>query len=286
MERRTLGRTGQELSIIGLGGVTLVGMSQDEADRLVAEAFDRGVTYYDVAPSYGTEQETEKRLGPALRPYRARSFLACKTECRDKAGAASELRRSLSYLHTDHVDLYQLHHITSLEEVETCFGPNGAMEAIVHAQQAGLIRHIGFSAHSVEAALLAMDRFDFASALFPINFVTYYEGGFGPQIIQTAQEKGVGCLALKAMARTSWKDDAHRPFPHCWYEPLSDPRHAGLALRFTLNQPVTAAIPPGDPRLFRLALDLAGDVRPLDANELAELRAYGQDLQPIFRAAA
>lgn len=286
MERRTLGRTGQELSIIGLGGVTLVGMSQDEADRLVAEAFDRGVTYYDVAPSYGTEQETEKRLGPALKPYRDRSFLACKTECRDKAGAASELRRSLSYLHTDYVDLYQLHHITSLEEVETCFGPNGAMEAIVDAQQAGLIRHIGFSAHSVEAALLAMDRFDFASALFPINFVTYYEGGFGPQIIQTAQEKGVGCLALKAMARTNWKDDAPHPFPHCWYEPLSDPRHAGLALRFTLNQPVTAAIPPGDPRLFRLALDLVEDVRPLDAGELAELRAYGQDLQPIFRAAA
>ncbi len=286
MERRTLGRTGQELSIIGLGGVTLVGMSQDEADRLVAEAFDRGVTYYDVAPSYGTEQETEKRLGPALKPYRDRSFLACKTECRDKAGAASELRRSLSYLDTDHVDLYQLHHITSLEEVEQCFGPNGAMEAIVEAQQAGLVRHIGFSAHSVEAALLAMDRFDFASALFPINFVTYYEGGFGPQIIQTAQEKGVGCLALKAMARTSWKDDAHRPFPHCWYEPLSDPRHAGLALRFTLGQPVTAAIPPGDPRLFRLALDLSDDVRPLDARELAELRAYGQDLQPIFRAAA
>ncbi len=286
MERRTLGRTGQELSIIGLGGVTLVGMSQDEADRLVAEAFDRGVTYYDVAPSYGTEQETEKRLGPALKPYRDRSFLACKTECRDKAGAASELRRSLSYLHTDHVDLYQLHHITSLEEVETCFGPNGAMKAIVEAQQAGLIRHIGFSAHSVEAALLAMNRFDFASALFPINFVTYYEGGFGPQIIQTAQEKGVGCLALKAMARTSWKDDKPRPFPHCWYEPLSDPRHAGLALRFTLNQPVTAAIPPGDPRLFRLALDLSDDVRPLDAGELAELRAYGHDLQPIFRAAA
>ena len=286
MEQRTLGRTGRELSIIGLGGVTLVGMEQNEADRLVSEAWDRGVTYYDVAPSYGTEQETEKRLGPALRPYRDRAFLACKTECRDKAGAAAELRRSLGYLHTDHVDLYQLHHITSLEEVEQCFGPDGAMEAIVEAQQAGLIRHIGFSAHSVEAALLAMDRFDFASALFPINFVTYYEGGFGPQIIQKAQEKGVGCLALKAMARTSWKDDAARPFPHCWYEPLSDPRHASLALRFTLGQPVTAAIPPGDPRLFRLALDLADDVHPLDAGELAELRAYGRDLQPIFRAAA
>lgn len=286
MERRVLGRTGQELSIIGLGGVVFVGMEQPEADRIVAEAVDKGVNYFDVAPSYGQDQETEKRLGPALKPYRDNAFLACKTEQRTKEGAAHEIRRSLQHLHTDHLDLYQLHHITTVEEVETCFGPNGAMEAIVEAQQAGLIKHIGFSAHSVEAALLAMDKFDFVSALFPINFVTYYEGNFGPQIIEAAQEKGVACLALKAMARTSWKENAERAFPHCWYEPLTDPHHASLALRFTLSQPVTAAIPPGDPRLFRLALDLAADFRPLEDAELAELRAYGRGLQPIFSAAA
>ncbi len=286
MEQRVLGRTGDKLSIIGLGGVVLVDMEQGEADRIVGEAIERGVTYFDVAPSYGREQETEKRLGPALKPYRDNVFLACKTEARDKAGAVAELHRSLKYLQTDHFDLYQLHHITTVEEVETCFGPGGAMEAFVEAQQAGLVRHLGFSAHSVEAALLAMDRFDFASALFPINFVTYYEGNFGPQIIARAQEKGVARLALKAMARTSWKQDAERPFPHCWYEPLTDPHHASLALRFTLSQPVTAAVPPGDPRLFRLALDLAQDFRPLEAEELAELRAYGRGLQPIFAAAA
>lgn len=282
MERRTLGRTGEELSVIGLGGVVFVGLEQEESNRLVSEAVDRGVNYFDVAPSYGHEQETEKRLGLALKPYRDNAFLACKTEQRTKEGAAFEIRRSLGYLHTDHIDLYQLHHITTVEEVETCFGPDGAMEAILEAQQAGLIRHIGFSAHSVEAALLAMERFDFVSALFPINFVTFYEGNFGPQIIAKAQEKGVARLALKAMARTSWKEGAERPFPHCWYDPLTDPHHASLALRFTLGQPITAAIPPGDPRLFRLALDLANDIRPLEAEELAELRNYGHGLNPIF----
>jgi aryl-alcohol dehydrogenase-like predicted oxidoreductase len=286
MERRMLGRTGQELSIIGLGGVALVDMAQAEADRLVSETVDRGVNYFDVAPSYGTDQETEKRLGPALKPYRDKSFLACKTGKRDAAGAKEELHRSLSHLQTDHFDLYQLHAITTVEEVETCFGPNGAMETIVAAQQAGLIKHIGFSAHSVEAAFRAMDLFDFASALFPINFVTYNEGNFGPQIIARAEEKGVARLALKAMARTSWKENAERPFPHCWYEPLSDPHYAGLALRFTLSLPVTAAVPPGDPRLFRLALDLAADFRPLEDAERAELLAYGRGLQPIFKAAA
>ena len=286
MERRMLGRTGQALSIVGLGGVALVDMAQSEADRLVSEAVDRGVNYFDVAPSYGTDQETEKRLGPALKPYRDNSFLACKTGKRDAAGAKEELHRSLAHLQTDHFDLYQLHAITTVEEVETCFGPNGAMETVVAAQQAGQIKHIGFSAHSVEAAFRAMELFDFASALFPINFVTYHEGNFGPQIIARAQEKGVARLALKAMARTSWKENAERPFPHCWYEPLSDPHHAALALRFTLSLPVTAAVPPGDPRLFRLALDLAQDFRPLEDAERQELLSYGRGLQPIFKAAA
>ncbi|HLK57378.1 MAG TPA: aldo/keto reductase, partial [Chthonomonadaceae bacterium] len=139
---------------------------------------------------------------------------------------------------------------------------------------------------SAEAALAAMDRFDFASALFPINFVTWQEGNFGPQIVAKAQEKGVARLALKAMARTNWREGADRTHPNCWYEPLTDPRLAELALRFTLSQPITAAIPPGDPRLFRLALELGERFRPITEEERAELRAYAHDLQPIFRAAA
>jgi aryl-alcohol dehydrogenase-like predicted oxidoreductase len=285
MERRVLGRTGRELSIVGLGGVVLVGISQEEANALVDEAIDRGINYFDVAPSYGKEQETEKRLGPALKRHRDRAFLACKTGRRDRAGAREELERSLQHLQTDHVDLYQLHAISSQEDIDQAFGPDGAMETFVAAQQAGLVRHLGFSAHSVEAALAAMDRFAFDSALFPINFVTYYEGNFGPQIIARAEERGVARLALKAMARTQWKEGAPRDYPHCWYEPLSDPRLAEIALRFTLSQPITAAVPPGDPRLFRLAVQIAESFRPIGEDELAELRAYARNLQPIFRAA-
>lgn len=286
MERRKYGNTDRELSIIGLGGVVLCGMTQAEADTIVGEALNRGVNYFDVAPSYGHEQETEKRLGPALKGHRDEAFLACKTGRRDRAGAEEELHRSLKHLQTDHFDLYQLHAISTVEEVEQAFGPNGAMETFLKAQQEGLVRHLGFSAHSVEAALLAMDRFNFASALFPINFVTFYEGGFGPQIIAKAEEKGVARLALKAMARTNWKEGDPRPYPHCWYEPLTDPHLADLALRFTLSQPITAAVPPGDPRLFRLAMDLADRFQPITGEELEELRNYGRGLQPIFRAAA
>lgn len=285
MERRVLGRTGRELSIVGLGGVVFVGLTQAESDTIVSEAVDRGVNYFDVAPSYGTEQETEKRLGPALKPYRDQAFLACKTGQRSRKGAEEELHRSLKHLQTDHFDLYQLHAIESEQDIETIFGPGGAMEAFAAAREAGLVRHLGFSAHSAYAAIAAMDRFDFDSALFPINFVTWHQGNFGPQILAKAEAKGVARLALKAMARTHWQEGAERPFPHCWYEPLSDPRLAELALRFTLSQPITAAVPPGDPRLFRLAMDLAGRFRPIEPQELAELRDYARSLQPIFRAA-
>ncbi|HLJ56985.1 MAG TPA: aldo/keto reductase [Chthonomonadaceae bacterium] len=285
MELRPYTDTGAQLSIVGLGGVVLVDMSQPEADAIVGEALDRGVNYFDVAPSYGKEQETERRLGPALKGRRDGVFLACKTGRRDRDGAAFELRRSLDHLQTDHVDLYQLHAITTRAEVEQALGAGGAMEAILEAQRRGQVRHIGFSAHSVEAALLALEEFPFKSALFPINFVTFYEGGFGPQIIARAEEKGAARLALKSMARTNWKEGAERPYPHCWYEPLTDPRLAELALRFTLSQPITAAVPPGDPRLFRLAMDLADRFRPITDGEIAELRAYASGLQPIFKAA-
>ena len=285
MQKRALGNTGDTLSLIGLGGVVYVQMDQQTANELTAEAVERGVNYFDVAPSYGKEQETELRMGEALKPYRDSVFLACKTTCRNREGAERELNQSLKNLQTDRFDLYQLHAISSVEEVKTCFAVGGAMEAVLAAQAAGKIRHIGFSAHSAEAALYAMDTFPFVSALFPINFVTWSRGNFGPQIMAKAEEKGVARLALKAMARTNWAEGAERSFPHCWYEPLSDPHQAQLALRYTLSQNITAAVPPGDPRLFRLALEIAERFNPLTNSEESELLQIAEQLAPIFQAA-
>jgi len=237
-----------------------------------------------VAPSYGNAEE---RLGPALEPYRDRCFLACKTGQRRRAEAAQELRASLRRMRTDHFDLYQLHALTTREDLETALGPGGAMEAFLDAREHGLIRFIGFSAHSQEIAVEAMDRFDFASVLFPINFTEYFEVGFGPRVVERAAQKGIGRLALKAMARQSWPEGADRAaWPNCWYEPVTDPEEAALALRFTLSQPIHAAIPPGDPRLFRLAVDVASDFRPITPDEEAELRRRAQAYAPFFQLAA
>ena len=110
LERRSLGRTGERLSIIGFGGIVVMNATTTEAADRVAHAIDRGVNYFDVAPSYGNAEEM---LGPALEPYRKQVFLACKTQKRDRAGATAELERSLAHMRTDHFDLYQLHAVTT-----------------------------------------------------------------------------------------------------------------------------------------------------------------------------
>lgn len=280
LERRALGRTGRMLSVIGFGGIVVMDATPAEAGRRVREAIEAGVNYFDVAPTYG---DAEEKLGPALEPFRRDVFLACKTTQRRAAGATAELERSLKRLRTDHFDLYQFHAVTTIEDVETIFGRGGAAEAFAAARQAGKVRFLGFSAHSVEAALAMMDRFQFDTILFPFNFATWHAGNFGPQVLARAREQGLGILALKAMAKGPWPKDAPRAYPKCWYEPLSEPAEAKLGLRFTLSHPITAAVPPGDDRLFRLALNLAKNLEPLTETEAAALKERALLGEPIFR---
>ncbi len=281
LERRALGRTGERLSIIGFGGIVVMNATTQEASSRVAEAIDAGVNYFDVAPSYGNAEEM---LGPALEPYRKNVFLACKTTERSREGSQRELEQSLRRMRTDHFDLYQLHAVTTKEDVEKIFGPAGALETFVAARKAGKVRFLGFSAHSVEAALALIGRFDFDTILFPTNAGTWHAGNFGPQVLAAAQAKQMGILALKAMARGPWPKDAKRDqYPKCWYQPLSDAGDAMLGLRFTLSHPVTAAIPPGDETLFTQALGLAMRFTPLNEDEALAIKQKALAGAPLFK---
>jgi len=188
-----------KLSILGLGGMLLVGMEQTEVDAIVGEALSRGINYFDVAPFYGSG-EAERKMGKALASHRDQVFLACKTLERSAKEAMSELEHSLRRLKTDHFDLYQFHAVSDLQEVDEIFAPGGALEMFLEAREKGKIRYIGFSAHTVEAALAMFDRFRFDSVLFPVNFICYARGNFGPQVIARAKELHVACLAIKSMA--------------------------------------------------------------------------------------
>jgi aryl-alcohol dehydrogenase-like predicted oxidoreductase len=277
-------KDGVKLSVIGFGGIVVCGLEQAAADRIVAESFDRGVNYYDVAPSY-FDGEAETKLGPALEPYRKRSFLACKTTERGAAGARRELERSLKRLRTDHFDLYQFHAVSSLEDVDRILAPGGAAETFLEAREEGKVRYLGASLHSAEAAIALMDRFKLDSVLFPVNFVLFREGNFGPQILEHAKKKGVARLALKALAHHAWPEGADRSaWPKCWYKPIDDPALGERSVRFTLSEDVTAAIPPGEEKLFRMALEFGERFRPLDSKEREDLLATARGLVPIFRA--
>ncbi len=272
------------LSVVGFGGIVVMNAEQDAANEVVAEAVGRGVNYFDVAPSYG---DAQAKLGPALEPFRKDVFLACKSHLRSAEETKRLMDESLTLLKTDHFDLYQLHGIVDVEtDVEAAFAPGGAWEPIIKAKEAGVIKYLGFSAHTVEACIAALNHYPFDSILFPVNFASFYEGGFGPEALAQAKAHGAKVLALKSLARQKWTEGhpKREQYSKCWYEPIDEPDLAGLAMRFTLSQDVVAMLPPGEEPLWRMAMDqVPRGLDPLSESELAELKKRAAALDPIFR---
>ena len=136
------------------------------------------------------------------------------------------------------------------------------METFVKAREQGKVRFLGFSAHSEEAALALMDRFDFDTILFPFNWTTWLKEGFGPAVMDKAQEKEMGILALKTLAKRAWREGEEHNWSKTWYKPVESYEEAKLAVRFTLSLPVTAGVSPGHMPLFRWACDAAEEYSP------------------------
>lgn len=279
MQYRDFGRTGLNVSIIGFGGIVATGMPQTDVNRAVARAIDRGVNYFDFAPAYG---DCEERLGPALVGKRDKVVLACKTGKKDKQGALAELHRSLDRFRTDHFDIYQFHGVGSIDDLDMIMGPNGSMDTMLEAKEKGLIRNIGITLHSQEVALEAFQRFDFDTVLFPINFICWFNGNFGPSVLEEAAKRNMGRAAIKAMAWTKWADGEERKWNKCWYRPTDDPELVRLSVRFTLSQDVHVTIPPGHLELFEMALDATDGFKPLDPDEAERLRQIASNVQSIF----
>jgi predicted aldo/keto reductase-like oxidoreductase len=282
MQTREYGSTGQQLSIVAFAGIVVKEVSAEDSSRYVSWAIDQGINYFDVAPGYGNAQ---KMLGPALEQYRNDVFLSCKTKFRDGAAAREDLENSLKLLRTDHFDLYQMHAMTTQEDLEVATGPGGVLEMFVKAREEGLVKHLGFSAHSAEVAVELMNRFEFDSVLFPVNFTTWFESGFGPQIMKEAEQRGVARLALKGAAHHALEDRNDRVREKCWYAPIEDHELMKLALRWTLSQPITAAIPPGDPELWQMAVKIAQDFAPITPDEEEQLRENARGRKPLFELA-
>jgi predicted aldo/keto reductase-like oxidoreductase len=281
IEKRSLGRSGEMLSVIGFGGIIVMDATPEASASIVKTAIDQGVNYFDVSPSYG---DAEIKLGPALEPYRKNVFLSNKTDGKNREDSRKELEQSLINLRTGYFDLYQLHAVTTLADVKAILGKGGAIETLQEARKEGKVRLLGFSAHSVEAALALMDGFDFDTIMFHVNFKTWYSGNYGPQVLSKALEKNMGIIALKSMANGPWPSGADQTgYNKCWYEPLKSEEDIKMGLRFTLSHPVTTLIPPGEEKLFRIALKLGPQIEPLNKDELEAIKAKAMKGEPLFK---
>ncbi|MBN1231107.1 MAG: aldo/keto reductase [Anaerolineales bacterium] len=284
MDTRKFGKTGHMSSIAILGGFVFSQQTTEEADAYLHFALDCGVNHIDIAPSYG---HAEASVGPALGKLRDKFFLGCKTTERNKDSAARELRESLQRLHTEHFDLYQIHAVTSMEELDQATRKGGALEAMIAAQLEGVVKNIGITGHGVDSPIVfqeALRRFDFASVLFPINFVQYADPNYRQQatdLLKMCIEKEVGVMVIKSITKGPWGN--HTPEHITWYEPFTDTEMILKAQNFALSQPgVTGICTSGSPLVFKQQIESANNYSPMTVAEQEELIRQADNYSPLF----
>ncbi|MEI8190610.1 MAG: aldo/keto reductase, partial [candidate division NC10 bacterium] len=224
METRRLGRTGHDSTVVAFRTAGIGKVDQATADLAIQLILDRGVNHVDVAPSYG---DAELRLKPWMSCLRDQGiFVGCKTKQRTKEAAEAELARSLERLGTDRLDLYQLHAVGKLHELDECTAAGGALEALIRAREQGIVRWLGITGHTHDAPrthLEALRRFDFDTVMFPLNFVLWADPRYredAAALLETCRRKDVGVQIIKTVAKDPWGE---RTRTHTtWYEPFTD----------------------------------------------------------------
>ena len=268
---RELGRTGERVSAIGIGGYHLGKQHDpDESIRLLRTAIDRGITFMDNCWDYNGGI-SEVRMGQALRDgYRQKVFLMTKIDGRDKNTAARQIEQSLGRLQTDVIDLLQFHEVIRLDDPDVIFAPGGAMEAVLEAKQAGKIRYIGFTGHKDPSVHLRMfetadkHAFHFDSVQMPINVMDAHFRSFLNGVVPVAQEHGTAILAMKTFGD-----------PYILQSKTVTPMEA---LHFGLNSPAAVVITGIDSlEILDQAFQAVQTFRPMDLQEVAAILAKTKD---------
>ena len=268
---RPLGRTGEKVSAIGLGGYH-IGIQSDEALslRIVRSAIDRGITFMDNCWDYNNGT-SEERMGKALRDgYRQKVFLMTKIDGRTKALAATQIDESLKRLQTDHVDLMQFHEIVRLTDPDPIFANGGALEAVQEAKQAGKIRFIGFTGHKDPSMHLRMlelagaNKFRFDAVQMPLNVMDAHFHSFEHQVVPALVKDGIGVLGMKALGFGAIVRSGIVSAIEC--------------LQYALNLPTSTVIT-GIDSLERLdqAVEAARTFKPMTQEQVAALLARTAD---------
>ena len=188
-----LGGTDLEISEIGFGGIPIIALSDDEAVSIIRYCFDLGITFFDTANMY---LSSEEKIGTALEAVRDKVVIATKTAQRDAKEVDAHIELSLQQLKTDYIDLYQLHNVSNQEALEQALAPSGAYEAARKARDAGKIRYIGISSHSIPTALEALETGLFQTLQFPFNFI---ENDPAEALFPLARRQDVGIIGMKPL---------------------------------------------------------------------------------------
>lgn len=277
------GSTGHHSTRVIFGAAALGGMSQERADITLSNVRECGINHIDTAASYGA---AEDRLRGWLGEHRRDVFLATKTGERSGSAARAELERSLERMDVDHIDLIQLHNLVEDDEFDTVFAPGGAVEALSTARDEGLVSHIGVTGHGLRIPgmhLRSLERFEFASVLFPVNFVLIDNPAYRAdveELLALCAEREVAVQTIKSIARGRWSDES---IPHfSWYDPLTDPAAIARAVRFVLAHPQLFLNSSSDARLLAPIVDAAsGDLSAPSTDEMrADIVEHG--ITPLF----
>jgi predicted aldo/keto reductase-like oxidoreductase len=279
---RPLGRTGHRSSVLAFGGAAFFGDTDDaRAAAALEDALARGVNHVDVAPSYG---EAERLLGPAIARHRDRLFLACKTRERRAPKAREELHRSLERLRTDRIDLYQCHAVSDAYDLERLLGPGGALEAIVEARDAGLVRFVGITGHHCAVLREALARFPFDTVMFPVNPIQAADPrpatDYRPLLAATIA-RAIGAIGIKAIALAPWATRAEQTHT-TWYRPSVDPADMARRLRFALSHLIATTVLPSDTRLWPPLFDAVASFEPLADDEIESMIGDAYGATPIY----
>jgi aryl-alcohol dehydrogenase-like predicted oxidoreductase len=267
MDTRRLGRTGHESSVAILGAAAFWAATPEEAERGLTLAVDAGVNHLDIAPQYGAAEQV---VGPFVPAVRDRLFIGCKTMRTNPDGVRAQLEESLTKLGCDSFDLYQLHAVTSLDELER---RAPAVDAILRARDEGLCRFVGITGHDLGAPAAhaeAVRRYDLDTVMFPVNPRMWAEPAYrhdAEALLALAAERDLGVMAIKAGARRPWPDGAER-WATTWYEPQREQADLEQGIRFALSVPgVVGFCTPGDQLLLPRALEAAAAFTPLSDAE-------------------
>ncbi len=283
--RMLFGKTGHESSRIIFGAAAFSGVDQPTADRILPILLEHGINHIDVAASYG---DAELRVGPWMKTHRADFFLATKTGERSREQAGAQIRRSLERLHTDRVDLVQLHAVTDWNEFEKAMGPDGALEAAIDARAKGLARFIGITSHGLAAPailLRALEQFEFASVLLPYNYPMMnnpkYAEGFN-RLAAACRERETALQTIKSICRRPWREGAERTTT-TWYETLTGREEIEKAVGYVLGRPQLFLNSASDVHLLPIVLEAAGPFTSAPAD--ADLRAMlsSQEMLPLWQ---